>query len=432
MDFPMNTASPQVSERISISSIAEQIGRQVTLQAWVRRARIVSGELAFLVLADRTGEAQVVLTGSAASVLPTLESAVSVSGRVVASRSRIFPLEVQAEDLTVLNLAEPLPFPINKPDLEVGLDLIDRFRPLSLRHPRFQQVFHAQQCIVMHFERFFADRGFRRVSTPKIVATGTEGGAQLFSVNYFDAVAYLAQSPQFFKQMLVGSGFERVFEVGPVFRAEEHRTSRHLNEFVSLDIEMGFVEDVHALMDIEEEFLRSLLLVLHAELGGVIQCSPTIAPIPRLTLGEALSILEREYSMTIPTDGNIDPAGERQICRWAEETCGVPAVFLHSYPRSIRPFYAMPGKVDPGLTESFDLIFKGQEITTGGLRQHSLPLLLNSMQERGLHPESYEFYLQVFRYGMPPHGGFAIGAERLTMQLLGLKNIREASILPLL
>lgn len=373
-----------------------------------------------------------VLTGPAANNLPTPESAVEVHGLAVASRSRAFPVEVQAQSIRVLNPAESLPFPINKPELEVGLELIDRFRPLALRHPHFQQVFRAQQQVITHFEEFFALKGFTRMSTPKIVATGTEGGAQLFSINYFDEVAYLAQSPQFFKQMLVGSGFERVYEVGPVFRAEEHRTSRHLNEFISLDIEMGFIEDVNTLMDLEEEFIKSLLPVMRRHFGEAVKCPEHIPAIPRLALGEALAILEKEYGRPIDSDGNIDPEGERLISQWAEREHGVAAVFLHSYPRPIRPFYAMPKYTDNYVTESFDLVFRGQEITTGGLRQHSLPLLLESMKERGLTPEKYEFYLQVFRYGMPPHGGFAIGAERLTMQLLGLKNIREASVLPLM
>jgi len=417
-------------KRVLAAKLSLHAGELVVLKGWVRRTRAVGAELSFLVLADRSGEAQAVLSGSVAGALPSLESAVEVRGLVVPSRSRAFPVELQVEDISVLNPADNLPFPINKPALEVGLGLIDRFRPLCLRHPSFQQVFRVQQQVVMHFEQFFAHQGFTRVSTPKIVATGTEGGAELFSVDYFGEVAYLAQSPQFFKQMLVGSGFERVFEVGPVFRAEEHRTSRHLNEYISLDIEMGFVGDVNELMDLEESFIKSLLSLLCHEFGGAIKCPPEIPPIPRLALREALSILEKTYGKAIPADENIDPEGERLISQWAEREYGVAAVFLHSYPRSIRPFYALPGHHDDTLTESFDLIFRGQEVTTGGLRQHSLAPLLASMTGRGLRPEQYEFYLQVFRYGMPPHGGFAIGAERLTMQLLGLKNIREASILP--
>lgn len=417
-------------KRTLSNELSGSLGQEVTLQGWVRRTREVSAGLVFLIVADRSGEVQVVLSGGLTYQLPTLESVVEITGLVQGSRSRVFPFEIAANKLTVLNKAEPLPFPINQAELGVGLDLMGKFRPLALRHPIYQDVFRVQHRILAHFAEFFSRQDFTRVSTPKMVATGTEGGAELFKIDYFGETAYLAQSPQFFKQMLVGAGFERVFEVGPVFRAEEHHTSRHLNEFISLDIEMGFAEDVNVLMDLEESFLRSLLIDLH-ERFSTITIAPELSSIPRLALGEALEVIHREYGKT-SDDGNIDPEGERLICQWAEREHGVPAVFLHSYPRHIRPFYALPGVNNAQLTESFDLIFRGQEITTGGLRQHQLSLLLESMHERGLTPEKYEFYLQVFRYGMPPHGGFAIGAERLTMQLLGLKNIREASVLPLM
>ncbi|KAF0196372.1 MAG: nondiscriminating aspartyl-tRNA synthetase [Bacillota bacterium] len=417
-------------KRTLSNELLGSLGQAVTLQGWVRRIREVSAGLVFLIVADRGGETQVVLSGSLTTQLPTVESVVEITGVVQTSRSRVFPHELAANQLTVLSQAEPLPFPINQAELGVGLDIMDKFRPLALRHPLYQDVFRVQHRLLAHFAEFFSQQGFTRVSTPKMVATGTEGGAELFKIDYFGETAYLAQSPQFFKQMLVGAGFERVFEMGPVFRAEAHHTSRHLNEFISLDIEMGFVEDVNVLMDLEESFLRSLLQDLH-ERFSTITIAPELPTIPRLPLGEALGIIHREHGK-VSEDGNIDPEGERLICQWAEREHGVPAAFLHSYPRHIRPFYALPGVKNAGLTESFDLIFRGQEITTGGLRQHQLNLLLDSMRERGLTPEKYEFYLQVFRYGMPPHGGFAIGAERLTMQLLGLKNIREASVLPLM
>lgn len=416
-----------MKQRTLSTQLENKLEQEVTVQGWVRRVREVGAGLAFILLADRCGQTQVVLSGELANRIPPLESAVEVTGLVQASRSRVFPREVVATDILVLNEAEPLPFPINQPELGVGLELAEKYRPLALRHPAYQQVFKVQHHILTHFAEFFTQQGFTQVTTPKIVATGTEGGAELFEVDYFGNTAYLAQSPQFFKQMLVGAGFEQVFEIGPVFRAEEHHTSRHLNEFVSLDIEMGFVTDVNVLMDVEESFLRSLLASLHERFGSTV-CEPHLPSIPRLSLAEALSIVEREHSK-VSLDGNIDPEGERLICQWAERHHGVAAVFLHSYPRHIRPFYALPGAGDTRVTESFDLIFRGQEITTGGLRQHRLNLLLASMRERGLTPEKYEFYLQAFRYGMPPHGGFAIGAERLTMQILGLKNIREASVL---
>jgi nondiscriminating aspartyl-tRNA synthetase len=418
-------------KRVFSTDLATRKGTEVLLFGWVRRVRTVGADLAFIILADGAGSAQVVVSGELIAAIPPLESSISITGVVQESRSRDYGVEVLAHSITLLAPAEPLPFPLNHQNLEAGLDLVDRFRPLALRHHTMQTTFRLQHALTRHFEDFFSAQGFTRVTTPKILSTGTEGGAELFKVDYFGETAYLAQSPQFFKQMLVGSGFERVFEIGPVFRAEEHRTSRHLNEFISLDIEMGFVNDVHELMDLEEQFLNSLLAELTPRFGNALQITGPLRDIPRLSLAEALSIVERRHGKTSP-DGNIDPEGERLISAWAEAEHGVPAVFLHSYPTRIRPFYAMPSENEPELTHSFDLIFRGQEITTGGLRIHNPAQLLKSMQARGLNPETYEFYLQVFRYGMPPHGGFAIGAERLTAQLLGLKNIREASIMPVM
>lgn len=418
-------------KRVLAQELEQARGEKASLAGWVRRVRTVGADLAFVILADRSGEAQLVVSGDLIFALPPLESVITVTGSVHESRSRAYPLEVHAETIEVLSAAEPLPFPLNQKNLEVGLDLIDHFRPLALRHPSMQTTFHLQHEILRHFEEFFSARGFNRACTPKILATGTEGGSELFKVDYFGDTAYLAQSPQFYKQMLVGSGFERVYEIGPVFRAEEHRTSRHLNEFISLDIEQGFVQDVNELMDLEEEFLNSLLVHLQERFSQHLKVPYPLGPIPRLPLAQALDILHRDHGKESP-GGNIDPEGERLISAWAEREHGVPGVFLHSYPKSIRPFYSSPKHSEPSNTDSFDLIFRGQEITTGGLRIHDHTQLVKALRERGLEPQTYEFYLQVFKYGMPPHGGFAIGAERLTAQLLGLKNIREASIMPIM
>ncbi|HSL93857.1 MAG TPA: amino acid--tRNA ligase-related protein, partial [Bacillota bacterium] len=240
----------------------DAVGRKLMLSGWLRRVRVVGSDLAFLILADGSGSAQVLLGRELVSSLPPLESAITVRGVVQESRSRDYQAELVAESLEVVAVSDPLPFPLNHSALEVGLDLVDRFRPLALRHPAMQTTFRLQHAVIQHFEEFFTGEGFTKIMTPKVLTTGTEGGADLFKVDYFGQTAYLAQSPQFFKQMLVGSGFERVYEVSPVFRAEEHRTSRHLNEFVSLDIEMGFVNDANDLMTLEETFLNSLLEAL--------------------------------------------------------------------------------------------------------------------------------------------------------------------------
>jgi nondiscriminating aspartyl-tRNA synthetase len=265
------------------------------------------------------------------------------------------------------------------------------------------------------------------------VAAGTEGGTALFAVQYFERTAYLAQSPQFYKQMLVGAGFERVYEVGPVYRAEEHNTKRHLNEYISLDYEMGFIDDFREITAVETELLRHSFAPIertcprelelhHAEIPKV------PAEIPHIRLAEALNILRERYDKHVEDD--LDPEGEKLLCQYAKEEWGTEFVFVTHYPRDTRPMYAMPSEEDPALTNSFDLLYKGLEITTGGQRIHDYHMLVESIRARGLDPADFDFYLEIFKYGMPPHGGLAIGAERLTAQLLNLPNVRQASLFP--
>jgi nondiscriminating aspartyl-tRNA synthetase len=326
-----------------------------------------------------------------------------------------------------------LPFEINKKTTDVRLDTLLNHRVLSLRHPQLHATFRIQSALAGAFRDFLYQRDFTQIFTPKIVSSGTEGGSNLFPVDYFGRQAYLAQSPQFYKQMMVGAGYERVFEIAPVYRAEEHNTSRHLNEYVSLDVEMGFIRSDDDLMDLEQELLWYVLEKVAAEceaelaLLGVDVRVPS--EIPRIPVEEAQHILQRKYGKTSPK-GDLDPEGERLICRYAAEN-GKPAfVFITRYPREVRPMYAMPAPDNEELTSSFDLIFNGLEITTGGQRIHDYEMLLASMLGRGLNPDHFAGYLDVFRYGMPQHGGFAIGLERLTSRLLGLSNVREASAFP--
>jgi len=275
--------------------------------------------------------------------------------------------------------------------------------------------------------------GFLEVHTPKIVASGTEGGTELFPVQYFERTAYLAQSPQFYKQMLVGAGYERVFEVGPVYRAEPHSTTRHLNEYISLDIEMGFIESEQDLLALEARLLRHMFARVHERCAKELEMYGVTVPkiperIPQITLAQAHEILHERFDKRIA--GDLDPESERLLCRYAQEEWGCELLFVTHYPREKRPMYAMPDSHNPALTRSFDLLYKGLEITTGGQRIHEYEQLVESIRGRGLDPTNFEFYLEVFKYGMPPHGGFAIGAERLTMQLLNLSNVREASFFP--
>jgi nondiscriminating aspartyl-tRNA synthetase len=421
------------AERVFCDQLAAQMGREVQVAGWLQRSRQVGRQLAFWVLRDRSGWVQVVLTGALAKADPPLESVILVRGTVVSSRSAQ-GYEVQATAVEVLTEAPgELPFEVNQPQVKAGLDLQLDHRVLSLRHPEVQAVFHVKAVICQAFRDFLAERRFTEVQTPKIVATGTEGGAELFPLQYFEQPAFLAQSPQFYKQMLVAAGLERVFEVAPAFRAEEHNTSRHTNEFISLDLEMGFVTDENELMDLENQLLLFVLDRVRErcqpQLAALGVRLPRLNNVPRVTLAEAQQLLLSRYGHPSP-EGNLDPQGERLLCQHTLEKWGVPAMFVTRYPKAVRPFYALTCPDAPDLTCSFDLLLNGMEVTTGGLRIHRLPELLAAMRERGLNPEGYEFYLEAFRLAAPPHGGFAIGLERLTARLLGLENVRQATLFP--
>lgn len=408
-------------------------GQSVSLSGWVHRFRAF-GNLAFLLMRDRSGLVQCVLQGALATQPFPSESVITITGTVQASERAPGGFEVAAETVQLISQpTRPLPFEVNLPDVKANLETQLEHRVLSLRHPKSHAILSIQAALAGAFRSFLAGQGFTQIFTPKIVAAGTEGGSNLFPLQYFEQQAYLAQSPQFYKQMMVGAGYERVFEIAPVYRAEEHNTSRHLNEYLSLDVEMGFIQSEEDLMNLETALLRSVFASVtescERELALLQVTPPTIAEIPRVTVAEAQAILERQYGKISPK-GDLDPEGERLLCQHVSEGGRPALVFLTRYPRSIRPMYAMPAPEDPTLTASFDLLFNGLEITTGGQRIHDPAMLIESIQGRGLNPASFAHYLEVFELGMPPHGGFAIGLERLTAKLLGLGNVREASAFP--
>ena len=405
---------------------------EVCVAGWLQQVRQVGRRLAFWILRDRSGWAQVVVSGELALTAPAPESVVTISGRVVASGSEQ-GYELQASNVSVLTSAAELPFELHHPQITAGDEQTLNHRVLSLRHERNQAIFRVKAVALQAFRNYLSTAGFLEVQSPKIVATGTEGGAELFPVRYFEQAAYLAQSPQFYKQMLVSAGFERVFEVGPVFRAESHNTSRHTNEFTSLDLELGFIDDPSVLMDLENELLRHIFTTVAEQcprelelLGATV---PEITSIPRVTLAAAQAVLMQEYNHASPR-GNLDPAGEKLLCQYAEQCWKTPLIFVTDYPADVRPFYTRANDQAPELTLSFDLLFRGLEITTGGLRIHKYAELLQAMQARGLSPADYSFYLQAFSHGAPPHGGLAIGLERLTARLLELPNVRQATLFP--
>jgi nondiscriminating aspartyl-tRNA synthetase len=425
-------------QRTLAIDIPKHIGERVRLVGWLHQVRQL-GSISFVVVRDRTGIAQAVILDPAQHDLSNLkrESIVAVTGTVKAEPQARSGAELLFESVTVL--IEPvaeLPFEVNRSrkKLNLKIDSVLDHRAFSLRNPEFAAPFRVQAEIVRTFADHLRGQGFLDVHTSKIVAAGTEGGTALFPIKYFEQGAYLAQSPQFYKQMLVGAGFERVFEVGFVYRAEDHATSRHINEYLSLDFEMGFIESYTDVMDVERGFLK----VLVERLGTV--CAedfrlmgaqlPKVGEVPEIRLKDALAILAKDYKRDVAGMDDLDPEGERQLCDYALKTHSSEFVFISRYPRKSRPFYTMPDPDDPEQTLGFDLLFRGLEVTTGSQRIHDYAMLVDSIRRIGSDPASFKFYLEIFQYAMPPHGGLAIGAERLTQQLLGLTNVREASFFP--
>jgi nondiscriminating aspartyl-tRNA synthetase len=423
-------------ERVYIGDLENHVGSDVTIGGWVHSIR-KQGKIVFVLLRDRTGIAQIICGSELVRERDLKNETVCyASGTVIEDERAEKGIEIELKGLEVLAAPrKKLPILVNdRADFQkLELETLLNNRVLSLRNPRRNLIFKLQADIIDAFRTHLRGEGFTEVTTPKIIATGTEGGTQLFTVDYFDKLAYLAQSPQFYKQMLVGSGFERVFEIGHVYRAEEHNTSRHLNEYVSLDYEMGFIDDEHDVMNVEEGFIISLFERLNHEHGSTLglfeQELPVPGRIPRMPLREACEILEREYGKSM-RGYDLDPEGEKLICDWAKKNHGTELLFITEYPLSKRPVYTMPLDKSLDLSRSFDLLFRGLEITTGGQRIHDHAMLLDAFTSRGLDAGDFDYYIDTFAYGMPPHGGLAIGLERITQQILGLVNVREASIFP--
>ena len=420
-------------KRIFIKDLVVSGEEKVMLRGWVHKIRDLS-HVSFLMLRDKSGIIQLVCTKEQIKGL-RLENSIEVIGVIRENDKALNGMEIEVYSIEVTGKVyyDKLPFEIqgykDKASLETQLD----YRTISLRIPKKKAIFKVQNEIEEAFRSYFKTNEFEEIHTPKIINSGTEGGSEMFTVNYFNKRAFLAQSPQFYKQMMVGAGFERVYEVGYAYRAELHNTWRHLNEYVSLDVEMGFIEDEKELMDVEENFLRYLYKHLKSTCAAELKMFDVELPdelnIPRIPLAEVQEILLKEFNKKSPV-GNIDNEGEALFHKYVKEKYNCDFVFLTEYPTIKRPMYAMECEDNSEMTKSFDLIFKGVEITTGGQRIHDYEMLKAKMERLGLKIEDFAFYLDTFKYGMPPHGGFAIGLERITMQILGLSNIREASLFP--
>lgn len=401
-------------------------GSRVRVRGWVRRVRALK-HTTFVVVTDASGELQA--TASPTRLAGTglkAEDAVELVGEVRQEPRAAGGRELMIEEARVLGSASAeLPFVSSAPTLaEVGAEILLEHRTLSLRHPEVARVFRLQARLAELFRAGLRRRRFTEIFTSKLVGGGTEGGTNVFEVKYFERRAFLAQSPQLYKEQCAG-GLERVFEVGHVYRAEPHASSRHLTEYVSLDVELAFTERAEDLIELERELLSEMFEALNAEFGpaGIVAPLPTLERAPVWEFGECLERLGR------PGGADLDPEGERALCAMAEAELGVPAVFVLGFPLSERPFYTA-ARGESGAAESFDLLFRGVEITTGGQRLHRRGELEARLRARGIDPAGLASHLRMFELGMPPHGGFAIGLERLTAQILGLANVRAATLYP--
>ena len=412
-----------------ISEVQRYIGQNVSICGWVHRIRNL-GRIAFVILRDRSGLIQLVFDNK---VDFTVESVVSVDGIVQENEKAPTGIELLVKSVEVMSSAmQDIPIQINQEPEKLGLDTILDNRILSLRIPKIRSIFRVQSTVLNLFAQHMRSEKFEEIKTSKLIGTGTEGGTGLFSVKYFDDTVYLAQSPQFYKQAMVASGMERVFEIGTAYRAEKHDTPRHLNEYVSLDVEMAFIDSEHDLMDLEQRILKTIfqgIQVEHetelAQWNAAVPEPQLVDSIPRITHEEARKIISQKTSRRT---FEINPDGERILCDWALKEAGIDSVFVYAFPRRKRPFYTFPSGEKE--TMSFDLLYRGLEITTGGRRIHDYTMLLESIERFKLEKDALRDYLTIFRFGCPPHGGFAIGLERLTQKILGLANVKEASLFP--
>ena len=412
------------------AAVVGRNNRAVTLHGMVHALRDLGG-VTFLTLRTREGLVQCVCPRRPEGVRE--ECAVSVSGLLRPEPRAPGGAELAEARFTVLSRpAAPPTVPLSKKS-SVSLDTELSLRPVTLRAPRARAVFRIQAAICRAFREFLQEEGFTEIHTPKLGRAGAEGGSSQFRVDYFGRKAVLAQSPQLYKQVMVGV-FERVYEIGPVFRAEKHATQRHLNEYTSLDLEMGFLRSFTDLMALEQGFLRRLVALLRQEYAGELALLgaelPDAEHIPAVRFDEAKRLAAEAYGYAIREPYDLEPEEEQHIGRYAKEVWGSDFVFVTHYPGRKRPFYTMDDPEDPRYTLSFDLLFRGMEITTGGQRIHNYGQQVEKLKARGMEPEDFSGYLLFHKHGAPPHGGLGIGLERLTMQLCGLDNIRRASLFP--
>jgi nondiscriminating aspartyl-tRNA synthetase len=424
--------------RTLILDCNNKVGETVTLNGWVQ-VRRDHGKIVFLDVLDRSAAIQVVAMGDLARELRP-QDVVEIEGKVNARPEKLVnpnlptgTIELEATSIKVLAQAEELPFDMGGKELDVSLPVLLDNRCLTLRHPQVRAIFKIQDALMEGFRKAARELDCTEVFVPTVSASATEGGAELFTFDYFEKKAFLVQSPQLYKQMMVGA-FERVFLTSHIYRAEPSVTTRHLVESIQLDFELGFM-DFTSLLD-ALEFAYSTMIkyaqetcAKELEMLGV-EPSKVYAKVPRLKMREAQQIIFERTGVDHRQEKDLMPEDEREICAWARETHDSDLVTITHFPTAKRAFYTMPDPEDPEYCLSYDLLYKGLEVSSGAQRIHDLNKLIETIKSRGLDPKGFELYLQAFRFGMPPHGGFSYGLERSTMKLLDLENIRQASLFP--
>lgn len=433
----MKTIIGQIeNQTIEAEELATHIGEVVKIHGSIYKIRKMS-DFAFVLLRTKRNIVQCIYTEQMCSFpLKDLveESCVVVTAYVQEEPRSKTGYDLQLKNIEVLSIPkEPVPIVINNKCVDTSIENLLDFRPVTLRNEKERAIFKIQEGIVDGIREFLKKERFTEVRTPKIVYAGAEGGANIFHLNYFGRDAYLAQSPQFYKQMMVGV-YERVFEIAPVYRAEKHDTSRHLNEYTGVDFEMGYIKSFEEIMQTETGMLRHVMDFLstyyQAELQLLKVNLPVITEIPALKFREAKELIAKEYKREIKDFEDFEPEEEKLLCQWIKKNTGSDFVFVTHYPSKKRPFYAMECADNPEETLSFDLLFRGLEITTGGQRIHSYAEQVAKMERRQMDTSQFESYLMIHKYGMPPHGGLGLGLERFTSKLLEQENVRYSTLFP--
>jgi nondiscriminating aspartyl-tRNA synthetase len=429
-----------MSKRVLASELSKHVNQNVKVRGWLNNVRAF-GKLNFLILRDRSGFSQIVIDDKEElQKISQLQpgSILTITGQAVASQQAGLGVEIVSPKIQVdVPIKEVPAVDYFKPEIQSDLDFILDNRPISLRNRRIQSSFRIQAAIAHAYRLYMYDVvSAVEYFAPNLIAASSEGGSEFFTVDYFGYTATLAQSSQLYKQMMVGVN-ERVFALMPFFRAENSNTPRHLTEGKQMEFEIGFFDHWHEILDIQENCIKFILKYLNenyasdiAVLGNDIVKAPENVPFPRIPFAEAQELFFKRTGIDERHEPDLSPAAERELCKYAQETFGTDLVFVIDWKTSKRPFYAYPNDDNPEISNTFDLLCNGTEITSGGQRRHTYDSMLEGIQMKGMDPSNFTDYLSIFKYGMPPHGGFGMGLERLTMTILKQKNIREASLFP--